>query len=1506
MSVQIPITNKELKRLATENNILFNRLPTVSDVGELPYTCDDIKLKANELINSRNINYAFDKIYTNLTYITSRCFTHSSDVPKSYLGLQQILGEEQEDVSRFAIANDLAVVETGDVDDIIGFISSPSSIGILSGGYTGFVCTNYNGGCFELDGADQNIDITSDGNITELADSHNLPILATNTLDGFNNLFNDSSGKYLGQDMEEPYPPSDICGNCETDVLFSALMLVPNRSFERVMQNTDDYLFSDITSISIDNTNNILFVLDEGMNTIFIYDTSGYVYGDEIFLKRDPQGRMYLGQIGGKDNSVLKNPKDIFVSGTKLYVFEAGDSDSAPRVKVFSTTSQSLLNTFSMYSLLPDLGEGRSNVGYDVNAGIVSGDTIFSIISNNTDSRIVQTNTITGKSIVTRLSFIPTSETPKQLRMGVNNSDSCYISTDKNIYKVHLTKLDTAIGTFDLTLIKEKGLLEDINNGRHTIGLIYVRARVGTDDEDEILVTFKDNGDLYRFADSNNYINVIRPEFAEDLYNLESVHIDKGEHVNALTYNHAFNKIFTDHISFINNLRGKFVSDEAATSRETGFRYISTQTAIVRAGLLKEIENIKTNINVGVNEFVLTAVVNRCLAQVCKLQEMILSLVEFNPDTDTDNFYVKFRLGDSKKINTDLPKDRTDNENPILKKCIVYSSYTLVTDSNFSIAITPARTLTNNNYTDESAVRGMLAASISNIPLATRESILENKSDIYFAGYDESQPNTIILSKTLHPDPIFTTYNYTDNDDGTITHKFGLGPTFNRTGLSVDQPVLNLINNEVTDLIISEIIKQNPTLDTVDSFSSDKTSPDQPLPWIQNPGWVGNSYIYKCFDSSDISYDEYENSIDLPKLDSVEFWIESISQEDLDRGYTDGDKYTGTDILFILDVSGSMSGERIENSKQYIIGLVNELFDLANNRSDLDSVFRIKLLTFSGGASQVSLAGSTDWVTISSGSSNQNQIIQDINGIRTGGGTNYMSALSQVQNLMGLDNEKKRRITFFLSDGKANGAGDSSENITNTINDSFNQNITLYPILLGSIFKPYDKNCSHTTSTGQYNSSDDKTIRLLEMGRVGQGLRADQKREIDFIYTTLSNTPDKCDMSFDDVLEKTKLIITPRQGQMRFKIKQLNSSGYNIKLPHITYSGGVRSINDDVFKFNIYDNNSNLLTDDSIRDIIISSWNSSTSDNIYMVPDTYYDLYFSPSVGCADSYIHNQYVFEVVVDLRYASFGRGNSDDNWDTIDVTPETYSSIENYSKDYSDTGYTKGIGSLTECKTGLVDVINDCTGVPSPISPDPAYGDYRIIPDNIVLPPNSALYRVNKLVNGKIEQKLTPGDDTFTDDGTNHYVRAKQPYGDYVILTWQKEPACSGKTYITIKPVDPQKHLLFLVDGNYTRFKGLLDVFINEYIDGKFVTTYTPYFVQDTSICHKTNNTAVRIGKNIASSGCERDKIYLSTYISEPVDTNSDPKHLRALSAESSVNLTSEFDEVWVCIKDTLCRS
>ncbi len=140
------------------------------------------------------------------------------------------------------------------------------------------------------------------------------------------------------------------------------------------------------------------------------------------------------------------------------------------------------------------------------------------------------------------------------------------------------------------------------------------------------------------------------------------------------------------------------------------------------------------------------------------------------------------------------------------------------------------------------------------------------------------------------------------------------------------------------------------------------------------------------------------------KVEKSAKWVGKGEAEitfDVDTIMKSNSKYT--DVLFVLDVSGSMNGDKLERVKTDTIQLIESLLSNGNNRAGL--------ITFESSSQIV-----TDFI------SDKDELISMVNDLSTLGATNYYQAFINVDSILKNYVKKDDRdcIVLFLTDGSPN------------------------------------------------------------------------------------------------------------------------------------------------------------------------------------------------------------------------------------------------------------------------------------------------------------------------------------------------------------------------------------------------------------------------------------------------------------------------------------------------------
>ena len=236
--------------------------------------------------------------------------------------------------------------------------------------------------------------------------------------------------------------------------------------------------------------------------------------------------------------------------------------------------------------------------------------------------------------------------------------------------------------------------------------------------------------------------------------------------------------------------------------------------------------------------------------------------------------------------------------------------------------------------------------------------------------------------------------------------------------------------NSYTDAHLSLVSLEYSSNDNLGAFTysptGDISNPYtvQPFNWLQivDPS-LGVANVTAHFRyNPDISQMEPEPDPDPGYTKSIDYLGDGIPNPDTtSNGVNDYRLYLDmttqmaaddnkADIIFVLDTSGSMNyalggSNRITVLKNTMVNSINNLTQNQYNR--------ISIIQFSGN-SQVLVSNSTD----------RQELINCINGLRAGGGTNYYAPLSdavdEINTMISNDTENREKVVIFISDGEPN------------------------------------------------------------------------------------------------------------------------------------------------------------------------------------------------------------------------------------------------------------------------------------------------------------------------------------------------------------------------------------------------------------------------------------------------------------------------------------------------------
>lgn len=532
---------------------------------QLPYTKSDVEVKFNEQINSLKINSIVEKLYTNYVYILTQCKIYNTDSLPEFRGSSSI----------------------------------PSSI--------------YNAPYIEGQYKTSYTPVTGDtllqnGVKTLLLTNHRTPgvysmVIATN-----NRLI---LGKF--QQIKAKGKAHQIT-------------IISNSESERLVDSENDMLFKSIKKVVTDGKGYI-YTLDTGRTIIYKHNIRGLTNDDNILLTKETKGRMLEIMVGTKGSVSSKtrfnNPMDMIYYKNNIYVL---DNDVRNyQVKVYDEQ----LNWVSTFNLSLDFV-------VDDPINIVANNDLLYIL---TEQGRVYIYDIPGLYIgnwypvkVVDLKIIDTDynkvERYVELNFSTINSNVCYVLTNKNIYKKVVDQLELTAGTVEwskrqictgkcvpetMTIVSDNTELKDV---------ALVVANVDIDNHPHK----NSERNILHFTDPDKPLELIDFGYEQDILTLEDCKVAPEEYVSSFVYNKLVAKMLYNINLIYNNLLYVPTSEINSSGERlyTGTRYIPD----VEVSEYRLDRDAVVVSQIGINELVSSAVINRCMSLIITAQHKVLDLIK--------------------------------------------------------------------------------------------------------------------------------------------------------------------------------------------------------------------------------------------------------------------------------------------------------------------------------------------------------------------------------------------------------------------------------------------------------------------------------------------------------------------------------------------------------------------------------------------------------------------------------------------------------------------------------------------------------------------------------------------------------------------------------------------------------------------------------------------------------------------------------------------------------------
>lgn len=347
----------------------------------------------------------------------------------------------------------------------------------------------------------------------------------------------------------------------------------------------------------------LLYITTSASKVIYKHDVSGLRRDDKSFFDPDQQaqGKLLVDIIGADggtdDHTRFKNITTMSSDDLQnVYVVDVSDKIV---VKMFDKNS----NYITSYDISEHVGDEQvRDMCYMNNKFFVLTDT--------------QVHEFTLKYVPVNSSKLTDTllvdEHYKYITPSAENRNVVYVSTNFRVFKKFITRLSNGIGIFSFSG-------RDMHINSDLMDISFVSVALG-DEQDSVYVGDRSRGVIFRFNESIDYQQVATSTYETTLTTFQDIMIKPDEYVNYVVYNKSIAKMFYNHAAFGNSIRKKIITDydNRRNLEFKALRYLLPQNIKTRsrAPTLKNF--------IGANEVVMSAVINRTLNYIYKIQEDLL------------------------------------------------------------------------------------------------------------------------------------------------------------------------------------------------------------------------------------------------------------------------------------------------------------------------------------------------------------------------------------------------------------------------------------------------------------------------------------------------------------------------------------------------------------------------------------------------------------------------------------------------------------------------------------------------------------------------------------------------------------------------------------------------------------------------------------------------------------------------------------------------------------------
>lgn len=401
--------------------------------------------------------------------------------------------------------------------------------------------------------------------------------------------------------------------NCYVAKIDNDLTTLTSLLSGKKIEHNKNFEFSNVTSVALKNS--YLFVLDRGNDTLFKFDVSGFINNDPAIertsITSNFPGRYLVKTIGGKGKVNRKNklndPSGISIYGDKIYVLDNGNST----VKIFDLNFN-FINSYFDKQIFQDK---PISITVSSTSNINSIEKIFILCENGkiyTLNKYLKNKkqysifgNYTNKLDVS--GFYNELNNFRKIISSESDNNILYVVTNKSVIKLYKSDLSLPISFYDLSKLGFDTSIEKINSlSLDSISGVDNLAMVSHLSSGETKISF--------FKDNNNTTKLYHENFYTNYYSLSDIRINPRELVNAIAFNKTTEKLIYNHNSLFESLNKKIYS------YYTNTRVPEISTVVPASFTLPDSFNITSDFYIGVNEPLLTDVINRPITKLYNQQ----------------------------------------------------------------------------------------------------------------------------------------------------------------------------------------------------------------------------------------------------------------------------------------------------------------------------------------------------------------------------------------------------------------------------------------------------------------------------------------------------------------------------------------------------------------------------------------------------------------------------------------------------------------------------------------------------------------------------------------------------------------------------------------------------------------------------------------------------------------------------------------------------------------------